>query len=670
MSASSTSQTFDAVSEERARAGRMTLFARQAARFMTPSRPAAECTARYGVLGRNLLLTYLVLLLNSIGLLRSADLSHPVSWIYVGAVHLTYCAMFAIVALAPAFVLNTALWSESLARSRGARWSVLGLALLGGASVQLLIFGDGMIFYMYGFHMNGFVWNLVSTPGGIASMGATTGTQWTIALVALGMIAAQAGLLALASRSAWLRRVSARVFGKRMIAALAFLLVLMSASERVAYGLCSLRGYAPILSSAGTVPFYTRSRMRSFGLRLGIEEVRDGSVKMSLGSGGLHYPRTPLVRAPDARNLNVVWLVAESWRYDMLDPEIMPETSAFAARAQRFRHHYSGGNGTRMGMFSMFYGLYGLYWFQFLEATRSPVVMDTLMDANYDIDVRTSARFTYPEFNRTIFSRLPDERMHEENPDLSGWENDRANVTALIDSIENRNDPKQPFMRFLFLESAHAPYHFPKKSIIKRPFKRRLNYVTMNLTTDIPQVLNSYKNANHHLDGQFGRVVEYLDESGLLDSTIVIMTGDHGEEFMEKGHWGHHSTFVEEQTRTPLVIWMPGKPAAEYDRLTSHLDIAPTILSALGVTTPPEEYSLGNDLMGDTVRDHVVVSDWKRLAVVDDDVKIVAPVRDAALRTGYVTTADDDPVADASAIYARLSKRMLEELRGLGRFSR
>ena len=56
--------------------------------------------------------------------------------------------------------------------------------------------------------------------------------------------------------------------------------------------------------------------------------------------------------------------------------------------------------------------------------------------------------------------------------------------------------------------------------------------------------------AVHHLDGQFARVIDHLRQRNLLDSTIVILVGDHGEEFMEHGFWGHNSTFSDPQTRT------------------------------------------------------------------------------------------------------------------------
>jgi membrane-anchored protein YejM (alkaline phosphatase superfamily) len=53
-----------------------------------------------------------------------------------------------------------------------------------------------------------------------------------------------------------------------------------------------------------------------------------------------------------------------------------------------------GGNGTRMALFSMFYGLYGPYWFDFLNTRRSPVLMDVLQQQKYQMSMYTSARFS------------------------------------------------------------------------------------------------------------------------------------------------------------------------------------------------------------------------------------------------------------------------------------
>src|SRR3989338_5842874 len=124
----------------------------------------------------------------------------------------------------------------------------------------------------------------------------------------------------------------------------------------------------------------------------------------------------------------------------------------------------------------------------------------------------------------------------------------------------------------MFFESPHARYYFPQTSVIATPFRDDLNYATLSKTVlrnDIVPIKNRYINSVHHLYMQYGRIFEYLKTHQLLDSTIVILIGDHGEEFMEHGFWGHNSTFVDQQVRTPLVIYAPGMKPVASDQMTS-----------------------------------------------------------------------------------------------------
>jgi arylsulfatase A-like enzyme len=87
------------------------------------------------------------------------------------------------------------------------------------------------------------------------------------------------------------------------------------------------------------------------------------------------------------------------------------------------------------------------------------------------------------------------------------------------------------------------------------------------------------------VDGEIGRLLGALDEQGLADDTLVIVVGDHGEEFGE--HGGHyHYTCHEEVVRIPLVIRAPGRDAASDGSHAEQIDIVPTVLEALGVPVP------------------------------------------------------------------------------------
>jgi arylsulfatase A-like enzyme len=89
-------------------------------------------------------------------------------------------------------------------------------------------------------------------------------------------------------------------------------------------------------------------------------------------------------------------------------------------------------------------------------------------------------------------------------------------------------------------------------------------------------------------DKMMGRLLDYLKENNLYDSSIVIVTADHGEEFHEHGGWWHGYTLYNEVIRVPLVI----KPAAgTYEphtdtTLVRSIDIAPTIARMLDYDIP------------------------------------------------------------------------------------
>src|SRR5262249_27460393 len=143
--------------------------------------------------------------------------------------------------------------------------------------------------------------------------------------------------------------------------------------ERATYAVGQARADASILMQANAFPVYLPITARKILTRLGIATPRGEHLPaVDSESSQLDYPLAPIQAEVPERPWNLVWLVGESLRWDALDPEIMPAAWDLARDGWRFTQHYSGGNGTRMGMFSMFYGLYGSYWFPFLDEQRSP----------------------------------------------------------------------------------------------------------------------------------------------------------------------------------------------------------------------------------------------------------------------------------------------------------
>jgi len=448
---------------------------------------------------------------------------------------------------------------------------------------------------------------------------------------------------------------------------LVVLLLGCTVGERLLYGFAHARGDSQVLSVAHRFPLYLPTTFRTLARRFGFSERRSDATTYHNAGLVQTYPLQPLQPIAREDRLNVVWLVSESLRADMLTPEIMPNTWALSAEGARFTQHYSGGNGTRMGIFSMFYGLYGTYWEAFLKARRGPVLVDAILRADYDLRLQTSAHFTYPEFDKTVWVNVPHEVMLEDDQDLY-WQRDRRNVQRAITWMTEKAAGDTPFFFFQFFESPHANYSAPVESVLRTDYLEDFNYATVDLERDIELIRNRYINAVHHLDQQLGLLFETLNRLGLYENTLIVITGDHGEEFMEAGHWGHNSSFSQEQIRVPLVILAPGLAPVVVDRMTSHLDIAPTVMHMLGVDTPPSAYALGHDLFGDTKRADTLVSAWSKSALVTQSYKIELSTTPYDLSAAPVTTTDDQPVADPQQIYAQHAARLVSLLHEMSIF--
>jgi hypothetical protein len=578
---------------------------------------------------------------------------HTLAW-------LGYSALYVAIALLPALI------AARLLRSRAVYQT---LAVIGSVIALLTVRADRSVFDLYNFHLNGFVLNLLLTPGGIESLGGGTDSYIAVALLVVRIIALQCALLPAS------RFVAPAIAGKQrwLIAALAALLL----SAELLYGIGDFRNDGAVLDTADNYPLFTRVRFRGIAMHFGFapaSRAQNGAAA-KIDTTRLQYPLHSLHYDAPTRPLNIVWLVAESLRWDQLAPDIMPNSWEFAQRSQHFLNHYSSGNGTREGLFGMFYGLYGSYWDNFLHAGRGPLLIERLQALNYQMELRTSARFSYPEFDKTLFAHVPRELLHEEEFKEDAWQRDRDNTSALLNFIDKR-DPARPFLTFLFFESTHARYTFPDEAVVRKPYLEKIDYTDMSrekLAHYADQLRNRYSNSAHWVDMQMGRIYDYLQQQNLLENTVVIVTGDHGEEFMEKGFWGHNSSFVEEQTHTPMIVWMPGETPRAIEHTTSHMDIAVTLMQLLGASNDIGDYALGRNLFDTQARDFIVISDWHSIAIKTADFKYRIPYTSRGLENYRPTRSDDSAYPDRDAerdAIEQHQKSILEAVRNLALFAK
>lgn len=99
--------------------------------------------------------------------------------------------------------------------------------------------------------------------------------------------------------------------------------------------------------------------------------------------------------------------------------------------------------------------------------------------------------------------------------------------------------------------------------------------------------IKDYLRSVASIDDNLGRVLEYLDESGLAENTIVIYSSDQGF-FLGDHGWYDKRWMYEESLRMPLVVRWPGvvPAASKRSELVQNLDFAQTLLEIAGVTPP------------------------------------------------------------------------------------
>lgn len=580
--------------------------------------------------------------------------------------------LYALLYLLPAIVLTALLTLLLKVRSKPQGWRVpVTYAAAGffGTVTLLCVAGDRYLFSLYGYHFNASVWNLITTAGGIDSLGSTAETKfWLSVVVALVFVGNLGMLWLLAGRRSW---NNSGFLPSHYLYTAVILLVAVLMAEEVGYAYARYTNNEPFLKASSIVPVHIDTSATKLFKAAGVERP-PMQERIRIAGGQISYPARPLQTEPLRQYPNIVWLTAESFRWDLLDPEITPNLWKFSKKAATFNQHYSGGNRTRMGMFSMFYGLYAPYWYGFQEQKVRPQLMAQIAGHNYQLAINTSQSFSYPELKDTVFAGIPAASLQELQSGPS-WQRDSENISDIIQFLQAR-DSRRPFFTFMFFESTHAPYNFPDSAVIRRNFLPQVNYLQLNQITGDPQPLhNRYINAAHHVDAEVGRILNYLEQEQLLGDTIVLFTGDHGEEFMENGHWGHghNEVFPEQQIRVPLVLWIPGQPAQQIDYPTSHNQIPATILPLLGVTSPAHDYCSEEGLFKGS-RPYRVVGSYDYLGVVDANNKLSFPFTTADYFHYIFSDSKDHmlPVSQQQSVLAEKQPQVGEVVAECSRFTR
>lgn len=172
--------------------------------------------------------------------------------------------------------------------------------------------------------------------------------------------------------------------------------------------------------------------------------------------------------------------------------------------------------------------------------------------------------------------------------DFKGYRADCINDYAL-EYLENRDKEKPFFMFISQLEPHHQNDHHCYEGY-KETVENYRNYPLPDdltfLKGDYKDMYPDYISAINRLDYNVGRLVHKLKELGIYDDTIIIYTSDHGSHFKTRNPEYKRSCH-ESSTHTPLIIKGGGFEGGKTEkRLTSLIDIPPTLLSMAGIPIP------------------------------------------------------------------------------------
>jgi arylsulfatase A-like enzyme len=316
----------------------------------------------------------------------------------------------------------------------------------------------------------------------------------------------------------------------------------------------------------------------------------------------VYQPRRP--PAP-----NVVLVTVDTLRADHLGAygyfrPTSPGIDRLARQGVLFRNAESVQSATWPALASLhtaqYPGGHGVIWNGWHLREGTPTLAELLKAKGYD----TSAFLTnmtgtrHPGFSRLFLSR---------GGDQAGM--DRRATDAAIEHLGRVGDRR--FFLWLHLLSPHADYAPPPPHDVAftRPGASRLSGTIGELAdlrargvrlsdADVAHLVALYDGEVAYADRQVDRLLSELRERGLEESTLVVFTADHGEDLHEHNRYFFHSpSMYSSSLHVPLILSWPGAlPAgARTDHPASLVDVAPTVLSLLGLPAPSS--FLGSDLL-------------------------------------------------------------------------
>jgi len=336
--------------------------------------------------------------------------------------------------------------------------------------------------------------------------------------------------------------------------------------------------------------------------------------------------------APPARAGNVLFIVVDTLRADHLpsygyQDGHTPSLDAFAHDSIRFEHAFSNASWTRPSFASILTSRFPASHRVMSKADALPDELETMPEAfaaggyrttgfvtNYNIAPYFNFQqgfdqydYLEPEFvlgandaaAKLLFVqvlKLAVERFSEAHPGAAYRDAESMNheVMSWLDGHTGQDaaDNDRPFFLFAAYMDPHDPYfaHPYEGAGFSRATHQHPD------PDSAPELRQLYDGEVSYWDENFGHLIEDLKRRGLYDNMTIVITADHGEEFMEHGGFWHGTTLYDEMVHVPLFVKLPFNEAGgtAVSHWVQSVDLMPTLLTRAGL--PAVDGVQGGDL--------------------------------------------------------------------------
>lgn len=334
-------------------------------------------------------------------------------------------------------------------------------------------------------------------------------------------------------------------------------------------------------------------------------------TESTLGKTGWGEPEIMIPKAkeeppaPGKRAKNLVYVVMDTTRADSFasvnkDTDVAtPEYDALASKSTTFQNAYNNENWTKPSVTTMWSGLYpGTH-----NARQATSKVDKgirfLPEALEEAGFTTGAFIANAVVSDTFgFNRGWTHFQNDSDHNLNG------NGSKIYPNASKWMEKHKDERFFLYVQSVdpHTTYKVPSeytkqyysgsyRGTIGDSFDREEQMVVDNgklkiNDDDLAWIWALYKGEVSYQDHYLGGLLAKIEELGLSEDTLIVVTNDHGEEIRDHGAMGHGWPLYEEQIRAPLLMSYPPifNAGANQKEIVEHVDLAPSILDALGVS--------------------------------------------------------------------------------------